>query len=469
MKAGLTFILSFSISILFCQPLDKQWYIADDLMRKENKDYLPSTITNAFSISDETYPALSSPGGTYLASQEPRNDFLLIFDNGNFIFRSDTSPGFGSDYNFSSGTDIIKFMYLTNGYEGDNPRGKVSSGSVGGRSINSLPDGTLYESPGAILRANQDITKHADVTFIIDRRKVERCRQNSFNLCFDNLMGDDGERLSDYVSVSNVFDGPIFKGTAVTFDNNCLTGINLDPVSDYCYIALHFGEIQPFLEKEIRFKLMDESRICNETLSLSVRDSHDPNFVEVKCISKGECGKHYVRYYMQCQNETPTPAGDVTIEFTLPQVFASSSILYEKGNSTRDIQYYPNYNFNLSRIGATIKATFSAINLVGADIAFAEFCVPIIGDFSKKELLQVDLFPVSARTIFDNTEYSIQNYIDPARIEENQPELNMDDGPDLSRTTFSVNGCDCELCESITQPSIWQRIKAILSNLFGGA
>lgn len=468
MKIFLT-ILLFMIfsSVYFAQPLDKQWYITDSYLRLENNDYDPRSSGfdgTSFSILEEAHPAPEITPANYAVGKEPRNDFFVILSNGSFQYLSHTDQSLLKGYSYSNSTAKVQYLYIINAYEDDDPKASVISGSTVPplNLINGMAEEQLPYSDGRLVSANKAVSKNADVTFVINKKVFENGCQ--YNLCFEDVKGNDyntGNELSliDYISESNVFfnNSSILYGSHNGLIGSCIENITYSPpTSDEppVYISLHFGEVNPFINNNSIISLIPQDRDCeNYKLKLPILDSNDPNYVEVKCVSTNECGKRFVRYYMQCLNDQPTPTGVVTMSVILPNtVTGNTAFVKHKSDETNP--------GNEQVVNQLLTFTFGSLGL--NDIASVEFCVEI--GPSCDDVSTCDLRPEFPRTTFGSTQYAIKSFIDPALRREIKDTLNIGDAPNLYRTTYNVNGCNCKNC--IVEQTWTEKVKKLLGELF---
>lgn len=468
----LLLVLIVCTSLIGQHPVDHQWYITPTSLRQVNEGYTINPNSNNpnwlgfqdFYISGEDHPTPEEDDAEYQEDERPRNDFFMIMGDGSFQFKSHKESSTELGYSYSAITsddsNTVKYLYLTNGYEQDDPKGMVVP--MPDQNLESLQDisNTIPPFPRRGfngLWANQGITRNVDVTFIVKTGGLQGC---TYNLCFDDItITDDGETnvFSEVVSSSSVFNSScVLNGSIAnaTRQGLCFEGIDFHSGANFSYISLHFGDINPFRGKDVKFTLSPDDVDCDAlSIILPIRDSHDPNFVEVKCVSENDCNQKYIRYYAQCMNDDTTTAYNVKIGLTLPEGVVEPVIFsVNTANSSYELDIQ-----NISVSGRKIIFPFPSINLLNDKIAKVEFCVKLDDQFPRNEMISGVLKPSFPFTVFDDKQYTIRNYKDPAI----ELELQMGDASDLRRERFNTTSCNCRLCLTPFQKFIkW------LKNLF---
>lgn len=425
------------------QPDDAQWLITEDGYQQGNSWVSPAPSLLNINITGMKYPN-SSITDEHDVSNIARNDFFIIFDDGtHYNGRSYipphlaptshgsiplNTPGFSPPemmgYSIRNLTGrSIEYFYASNIYEEDDIEEFVTVNAT--TPWVQEPYLQPYEipnssSPPSTISANHDVVKEKDITLIFDLAKVvtHLKRQGllatdlsgDFNLCFDVPQGESSTPFnSSEINFSPVFNNsPGYGFNSVgTFDNGCITGMRFDISKPFAYLNLIMPlSIGLHKDEQMKFVLstnnLDENIVHPET----IRDSHDPNFVEVMCVSE-KCGFNIVKYHIECENEDPTLAGNVTFNLTLPYDFTDVEIMSSMIEDEVNVLTEPPEIIN-----RTIKFDFE-LNSLGQDQkAYVEFCVK----YNDVDVQTTNLQPDYPYTTFDNTVYAIEEFRDITEI-----------------------------------------------------
>lgn len=465
MKNFLLVIILIALSNFgFSQPDDTQWYIyqaAGSTMIKEATAYSSVPTFTNFNICGESCPA-----GVQINNTTQENDFFIIYKNGKHFNSRGGTLGHCVSGGWSEGYEVIPqsevaYFYLTNVYEGDDPDALIS---MPGAACNTgLKQISITETQANnIISCNHSIVKNKDFTLIINALQLKRiCESNQIDICF---YIKDGGTSTPYQNMqqTNIFDGEtlLFGSQPSTIGTrlHCLQDITLDFGKPYSYVNLKAPlGIEDYTGKDL--KIVIEGGSCTDSITEKILDSHDPNFIEVKCVSK--CGnKKYVKYYAQCINDETMPVNGLDfVIYQLPYVsnevtllnsgVISSSAGFSNSSSSAPIQ---------GAMNSTIF-TFNSVGLGQGDIAWVEYCAEI--DI-KMDLSTVVLQPQSAHTSFDGTHYPIMTFIDSVNVENVQSPQNANYGDRWTRPISSSEECGC--CEPNVPCWVWP-IAAFLASL----
>ncbi|MGB5024052.1 MAG: hypothetical protein WBO44_01825 [Saprospiraceae bacterium] len=424
MKKIILFIVMISYNLLSAQ--DLQWFV---------KDFKPidginygSQILNLNSIKltgiHGDNPGTTPPG---------RKDFFIIFGDGNCI---NTRPNYptcypilGNELKIISSNGPINYLYVTNIYQGDDPPGFVHAiDGLGNVSLNNINLGQTPEP----FSVTHDFVPGEDVTLIIPKSLIDSCI-GQLDLTFDRsffLTSPVFYNSSTGVNQWSYLDLP---STTLLMP----TGIaNISsPVSPYHFF--NFQVINPLPTGKNIGDPMSFTLKCNSTeirnVTDFIRDVHDPNFIEVKCIYKKPKPKYcfwckdqyFVKYKIQFMNDGTSPVEDVKVNFTLPSVVKANTLKvgnWSFGDTTGCgrgpcLVYtpsFPNIEFNFNEFCPHYLTADDSNPTTVPELyqyGWIEFCVEINTD--PTHFTSVSLQPTNPTTNFGvNHIYSIEHYID---------------------------------------------------------
>ena len=425
-------IFSFFASSLYCQsndiPEDTQWYITESWYRS-SLEYEPVNNLNfsSFSINLEPHPEkdLADPENPHIKF-DGRNDILIIFQDGSYRntyvhpIDDGEKPGIGYNIVTPNGLQPL-YMYLTNSYEDDDPESYLSIGLDNSISeVTNLNNLTTTD----IISVNHDIVKNKDLTVIITLpNKEERIINGPYTLCFNQVIDENGN-LVDLTDMnfeeSKVFDGDyIYNGNGI-LSNNCIEEFTLIDSEKSAFINLRVPEeIGIHRDRELKFVLLNTDIIAGH--EETIRDSHDPNFIEVKKIICTK-GKEKALFRIECKNTGKQPA-KLKFKMQLPRncrlpIVVESWGINEDSYSIEEIGFEK--LLNNGKLDLEFKFDDSDKIEIGRS-AFVEFWCNIYTNNQvwneekrRKHLRYVQLQPKWPHTLFDNDKYAITNFYDPA-------------------------------------------------------
>jgi len=312
----------------------------------------------------------------------------------------------------------IGYLYYTNVYEGDDPEPETRVTSNGGGF--DLLDVTGMQQNQ--ISTNHDVARGRDVTVIIDNNDG-RCK-GSFDLCWQM----NGMTLpSDLFSESTVFtDGSTFnylKGFSnnrpISTADRCIKGLQLN--GNYGYINLRTKDLlnSAIVDKDLIFSIIG-SEECNRNFPVKVRDSHDPNFIEVKCIEEINDSTFKVKYRLETLNDGNLSVSPISIEFNFP------SILNIYNNEVNVINYGILDDNNVDKSGSPygtstvnlgnnnrFELSFGSNTLNTFETAYIDFCIElVIRDTDTYNIQDIDLRPINAQTDYNGQPWDIIHFID---------------------------------------------------------
>jgi hypothetical protein len=332
----------FLVQNAFGQP-DKQWLIwnglgKDGLNAGGNMNNYSTAATYAIN-NNFTLKGVSQPNVSVNANA--RNDIFVIYaDNTSFNSRyylSTTGQGFfynaaaaaATEHNFSSSTGGIKYLYLTNRYEGDDlPEGvKVPSGnSAAGSAYSIMP------IRPKILTADHDVVFDTDITVIIDLDSVRALNSGSTSLV--TLKYDAVEKISDGTITSGLNFltlQPAFatSGALLRPDlpNDLLPSLSpmevtldLNAHSSLAYINfrpnLNAQTYGPDGRGNAKYRAVFTLNAGGSTRQLKedIRAAHDPNFIRVDSICGNIDDGYSIFYHIEYENNSTVAEDDLKIE-----------------------------------------------------------------------------------------------------------------------------------------------------------
>jgi hypothetical protein len=306
--------------------------------------YATTPISSSFSLTGVASPVLPSPVPP--PDKYPRNDLLVIYSDGNYFntryaalpgnFYSVSSGGGGAavtNHNFTS-TRTIRYMYLTNRYEGDDLPSLV-------RAVGGLPApgaNVLATSSNDYIVANHDVVYGTDITLIINYDSIRHAvaNQEPISLNFSGIKTPGGTLIpgQNFLDLQPVFGpAPLTIKHAVYPNPSGDPGTSEEiPIEDaggpYRYVNLRpNSNLNYFLPrpKESDFYkavfTIKNGGLPIGTLEEPIRLSHDPNFLRVESICKAADGSYLVSYRLQFENDGDGEAKDLDADITFPPQF----------------------------------------------------------------------------------------------------------------------------------------------------
>ena len=418
-----------TINILSSQiNLDYQWYVKNSKLKNA---YSYSTQTNLNSINASgVYPNCN-----YCSPNKGRKDFFIIFENGECIntrppANIDNYPITENNFKIISNSGLIKYFYATNIYQGDDPPGLVTiSDGAGYSCTNEYTLSATTES----FSVTHDFVPGKDVTVILPMERITTCTTSTISLEYDKslfpfsdvFIKDDNINYSwSYLNNSSIVETPLG-----------ITGIPIDNSKPYHYFNLRVQSPLPagiIIGEQKAITLKCGTQEIGKIVE-TVRDKHDPNFIEVKCIYKQvrswynpwSKDRYFVKYKIQFMNDGTLPVEDVKVNFTLPSVVKANTLKvgnWSFGDKTGCgrgpcLVYtpsFPNIEFNFNKFCPHYLTADDSDPATVPDIkqyGLIEFCVEINTDPS--HFNSVSLQPTNPTTNFGmNHIYSIEHYID---------------------------------------------------------
>lgn len=461
------------------QPDDKQWLITDDGYQQGNSWEPKNNVISNIGIQNVAYPDIDIVDDDGVAGVA-RNSFFIIFNDGTYYNSRESSASYGyqnmTDYDAPNyvaqpitGYSItipsnkeIDYLYLSNIYETDDIEEFVDNNSSIG---NQLHPYTISSetNPSRIISANHDVVKNKDITLIVDLRqlKPDTCYgvPPTYNLCLD-IQGANGKQF-DYslIELSPVFDGEAFINADIPTsnqNNKCFENIAFASGQDYAYINLSIPvEIGTHRTKNLAFDLIANQSQCNQNANHTeqIRDSHDPNFIEVMCVSR-KCGYNIVKYHVECENEARTPVNNLLMSLTLPYNFTDLSPTAAVIGGVNVLGFLLPPNINTAN--NSVEFNFNH-NLNGGKSAYVEFCVRYLN--MPEGLESANLQPIVPRTDFDGTVYAIVEFRDIATPKEIKEEIEGGVVFTSSLTRDFTDDCNCSYaypdpCKTILIPEV---------------
>ncbi len=336
----------------FGQP-DKQWLIVDGLGKTGwiqttngySNVYGPgNVIQQTVTLSGISHP-VRTPQNSFT-----KNDLFVIYDDGQY-FSSRTA--LGTQYNSlndpfyprlpgqslsqtshnlqTSHSSTIKYLYMTNIYEGDDPPDLLSAIS-GHDGQNSTPYtfGITLSTP--IMTASHDVTKESDITLIIPAGVVKNGDLLTFNQT-SLRSGSGGIQTDIYFEGSPIFNnGTQFCNVPVIDNGNgTITFTTINPSNPpFIFVNLrataklpkYFATDASKNSKAI-FVLNPNDTDSKRRLVLeeNIAGSHDPNYVELQRVCKNPAvdGSYNIFYHIEFQNDGVVSANHLSVELSLPK------------------------------------------------------------------------------------------------------------------------------------------------------
>ncbi len=495
LKHVLTFIpILFCLNYINAQP-DK-WFIMNGNyitgLPESSFPRLPcsTSINSSFDINGVRHPAQIN-----LAHPEIKygNDIFIIFDNGSYYnsryslldphpFYAGGDPTkygynieFGPSGAFSPTFSNIANLYFTDKYEEDDPPSsqiKINPNPTSPTLTSVLIN--TYNQESSVLTANHDIVPDDDITYIIPKNLVNnRCGSGILRLTYP----------TDILELS-----PIFKvGSSQSICFNCNPTCTFDITTgiihniifnghDYQFINLKGKSDIPFnsdnptpLKCTVNLECLSNQNSTTPiytqiaTLTESVRQSHDPNLVRIKCIWKDNDGKYWVKYYIRFYNDGDEGVENPYIRFTLPTFYDKNSIQIYNWNFAdcgskcgEDSNFVKKIDLPNNEVEFQFKFSNCSLPGIGNSIptpkqyAWVEFCVKIQGT-TNPCLSSTNLELISPETDFNPINYDIHHFEDILVPCDNIRRSNIKDTINITpnsninwcRIPSSTCNCDC--------------------------
>lgn len=501
MNMKLFFISLFALSSIYSygQQPDYQWYVKDG-HPLQGIFYNPiDNIGNSNIALDYVKHPWINPA---------RNSIFIIYEDGNYFLSNDFAPhplsvnttvnysDLGSGYflNKAMATSVIKYLYFTNEYEGDDPMTEIISVPPGS-SVNPVVSVDYSPFPNnKMITAHQDIVTNTDVVLIINNQKIKRtCSSRNINVCYgqisngtlDNNLFEKKSTFYDAGNLHNVYsaDGafsvnPITSSSGEKCINLDIGSLN----SPYTYIALSsdfsasvndFNVPDGASPLKARFNLYCSNRGLLDSVDKEILSSHDPNYVQLESICKNAQGEQIANYKINFQNNGDTEAENLFVDIELPPCLDPNTIVIKQwsagGCNSND---FPLWNMlPNSAIGQSVEFVFpgqcelctiklpacQASNSIGT----IEFCVK--EDASQNcdfETCQLQIgYPY---TTFDHDQYPIHDFIDIEKTCEQEISNKL---KHIVCRRIPSDTCECEAEKEGDFP--WEILIGILILIFG--
>lgn len=449
---------------------DPQWYVKEGINSEISISRLSYPCTGCNPYARKDIFVIYSDGSHYNSRIKPAS-----INSPNF---APFNPGFHT-FNFqSTHSSPIKYLYLTNIYQGDDPPEIIVSGPVG---IPSSSYNFSITTPSKLITSNHDIVKNKDLTLIIH---VEHIVKTHFPLTLKSnfLIPISAPGSSTYINPtafdqSNVFfsgSTSYFPNYNIQINNNSFTIAAPTPNSNvppFIYFNLrpstnlidYFPQLQGAPQYKISFELVNQFGVLLDSLQEELRDSHDPNFIRVEKICKNSKGEQFVYYHAQFQNISQQPQNELKLGFELPEIFDHNCITayeWKVGNLSGDA------NTNVNAIGKKDpielthgeppktrsprnkdqtqvtfvfdpKKSIQTCDNSNEDlsIGYVKFCVKVKNNNIDLRNSEIILEPLSRYTIFGTTYYPIDNFYDICTKTK---------GSDRCTRIYSLSECKCK-------------------------
>ncbi|MBK7244403.1 MAG: hypothetical protein IPH98_11160 [Saprospiraceae bacterium] len=236
------------------------------------------------------------------------------------------------------------------------------------------------------------------------------------------------------------------------FDGNAFNFINFHTASNSKYLQdtciLEVGCFRNPVDTMQNIEFITETIVA----------AHDPNYIEVRCITKEIIPKLWpfgskkvkVSYHIECYNDGIGDANSVSFAFTLPDIANPSKVWinsWKCGNTNGCNRNTGPNPLIWNQTGQAIIINFTNGKLKGISSpfsdrqAYVDFCVEInTTDLESVLNWDTNLQITNASTKFDTTSYPIIRFIDPKKGNINQND----------RTT-NKSSCFCD-CKSKKNP-----------------
>ena len=327
-KLVLFALFIFCFISLIAQTSDPQWMIKDGGSRECNS----SAFTTYSSYNPSSTVFLTNVREADSNTNGSRNDVFIIYTDSSCFNSRYLDASWDTDRSASPslielkliGARSVDYLYLTNTYETDDPDA-CAENTTASTMLSTITKNVGFYSTDNVISTNHDIVKSKDVTVIIDYKNLFReCGMPpTFDLCFDEIRQIGGSTSTSAGGVLELSPSRVFDGTSATKNMNgtlsglCLNNISTSGSSGFGYLNLKVPDIIPPALKG-RATLSFYIRGCDQSrIEEQIRDSHDPNFVEVVCVSEVG-GRKYAKYTISTYNESMMSEGALSLDFIPP-------------------------------------------------------------------------------------------------------------------------------------------------------
>ena len=333
MKKVWTLLLLISSSLIYGQQ-DYQWMVRDGIGRVEC-NYLNQITDNA------KVSKILEPKPQYL-DKKYCNDYFIILNNGTYYMNDWTSNCFlptsvdpQQIFNvISVPSSSIKYVYLTNRYEDDDPPEDIDVQSSNNTTNSIIDDMFPNQNYGKF--TNHNLVNGKDITFILPENN---------DICNYHLNHEGDVDLLSLIPSGFEGDGPnnnynalLNNGTINPYPNPVPFMGNSAPIPNDLnsgFLNYRVEVDESLIDTEVQFSFIpqnaEESRKCPvENFSISVSDKfHDPNYVELKCVWQNSNGKKFGLYHVECFNDEDGDVDVVYLDVQLPNSAIPHTIQYQ--------------------------------------------------------------------------------------------------------------------------------------------
>lgn len=455
------FCLSFVIQTAISQP-DLQWLISngkgkDGLTSGANiNNYSASNVTtNTFALKEI---ALPSPSVSIA-----RNDLFVIYsDYEHFnsrdinqglegFFQNPAPPATQRNHNFRTNySGSVKYLYLTNRYEGDDPPLNVKVPSA------HVPNQVIYEigtTTSPILTADHEVVFNKDITVIINYDSLTNGQHDqntdAIVLKYNGILPVGGSLQTDnsFLTLQPVFEtaipGALSAGLPIqNFSSSTPGEVTLLPgPGKYRYINFRpniagYNTYGPDrggnLTHSAVFTIYKNGKALSPPLTEGIMYSHDPNFLRIDSICRAEDGSHVVFYHLQFENTSrEVSVNHPKVQLRFPDYFdlnCLEAIKWFAGGQTCNGRIdrsdkYTTFEF-LENNPLSVRNAQNNTNCMG----FVDFRIKVN---SGKELSDVNnsLLLLNIEVLFDNVSFPINEFHDLMYYDSEEWHRTISSGP----------------------------------------
>lgn len=315
----------FSGSTIAQQTNDYQWLILNGL----GKSGIMSDTDPLSFINNHINPVNSSiviEGIAYPNPEVPNseNSFFAIMQDGSYHLGGGLEGSSATGPYKLRATSDIRYLYLSNIYEEDDPPGGIIV-SDNPTPVVNLNDSSSGSTSSVEIKINHDPVHRKDLTIIVENNTgslISNCTID-FEI-FGAAESDFHLQTSELSLGKNVWN--YLESFSMDFDGNETPLFNLQPGNTFLNYRVNLNNASP-VGKDIDFTLTcptasasSRSETTNNTIS---SNHHDPNYVELECVWTERkllfCKKKYAKYRIGCYNEDTGPVGQLVYTFTLPE------------------------------------------------------------------------------------------------------------------------------------------------------
>jgi hypothetical protein len=322
MKNLISIFLVLSINQTIAQLDDLQWLVVNGNAKTgydatNKKNIYASALSNfevngVFGIDSIDFPV-------QITSFIPRNDFFIIYNDGSFynsryVNHGQVWPDNSSNlrnYHIDPSKEV-KYLYLTNIYEEDDPPELIR--------IDTPSDGQLLqfdETSDNVIQLNHDFSIGKDVTLIIPRAIVNQCTTNTFEVHYDNVIFQPSNIFNNGSSYS------FYQDSNLQHNEGVISGLSKYEINNFLNFKVNPGLDSSYIGDTASFVVKCNSGTVVASILDTMRSSHDPNAIVLKCIYKHKMKRgrnRYVAIYKaQFENKGNRVVDSVTIRMKMPK------------------------------------------------------------------------------------------------------------------------------------------------------